>query len=126
MPLPRPVAFCPICGDPVVGRRDKIFCQPVCKAIYHRRRKKQLTPIAEPIDAMIHRNWVILTELYEEMGKRKFFVPMAKLDKSGFQTKYFMSFQLNKHGKRYHYVYNFGWMKFSKKEVMVIRRDKPF
>ena len=126
MPLPRPIDFCPICADPIHGRRDKIFCTPNCKAIYHRRRKAQLKPIADPIDSMIHRNWVILRELYDEIGKKKFFVPMARLNKAGFQAKYLTSYQSNKDGKIYHYVYDFAWMQFSEKEVMIIKRDKAF
>ena len=121
MPLPRPVSFCPICGDQVVGRSDKIFCTPTCKAIYHLRRKHQLLPIAKPIDAILHRNWVVLKELYEEIGKKKFFVAQAKLNKAGFHTKYYTTSEKNKQGKMYYYVYDFGWMYFSEKEIMVIK-----
>ncbi len=125
MPLPRPVAHCPICGDKVIGRKDKIFCSPNCKAEYHYRRKKQRVPVSEPIDSILHRNWVILTELYEEIGKKKFFVSRAKLNKSGFHTRYFTSYELNSKGKAYRYIYDFGWMEFSDKELMVIKLAKP-
>lgn len=125
MTLPRPVKFCPICAAKLEGRRDKIFCTPVCKAEYHRKRQKQHLPFSYPIDSILHRNWVILTEFYEEIGKSKFFLPMSTLEKSGFHFNYFTTRIINSKDKEYFYVYNYGWMLFSDKEVMIIRLSHP-
>ncbi len=124
MPLPRPVSHCPICGDKILGRSDKIFCTPTCKAVYHHRRKLQVMPISRPIISMLNRNWVILQELYEEIGKKKFFVSLAQLNKAGFHSKYYNTSETNKQGKTYYYIYDFGWMQFSEKEVMIIKLKK--
>jgi len=67
---------------------------------------------------------VILTELYEGIGKKKFFVSKADLNRNGFHTKYFTTCDTNKEGKTYYYVYNFGWMEFSESDVMVVRLSK--
>lgn len=125
MPLPRPVKYCAICGDELTGRKDKIFCSQPCKMEYHRKRKEQYLPITKPIDKILHRNWVILTEVYEEIGKSKFFIPLTRLLDAGFHTNYYTTRQINSKEKEYFYVYNYGWMMFSDKEVMVIRLKSP-
>lgn len=125
MPLPRPVKFCSICASELSGRSDKIFCGKKCKNEYHRKRKLQRLPFTYPIDNILHRNWVILTELYEEIGKSKFFVPRSSLEKSGFHFNYFTTRSVNSKNKEYFYVYNYGWMFFSIKEVMVVRLKNP-
>ena len=82
-------------------------------------------PFTDPIDQILHRNWVILTEIYEEIGKTKFFIPMSTLEKSGFHFNYYTTHQVNTKNKEYFYVYNYGWMIFTDKEVMVVRLKSP-
>ena len=125
MPVQRAYTNCPICGDELVGRIDKKYCTPQCKAIYHTRRKHQTVPMSRSIDAILHRNWVILQELYEASETKKFFQPKSKLSKAGFKFEYHTTSHINKEGKTYRYIYNFGWMEFSDKEVMVVRLTKP-
>ena len=86
--------------------------------------KKQIIPISENVDKILHRNWVILQELYEEAGTKKFFIPKWKLAKVGFKFEYHTTCQTNKQGKTYHYIYNYGWMDFSEKEFMIVRQSK--
>ena len=74
-----------------------------------------------PIDQILHRNWVVLQEIFEEVGKKKFFISHAQLTKAGFNAKYYTTSDTNKAGKRYYYVYDFGWMQFSEKEMMVLK-----
>ncbi len=124
MSLPSPIKFCSICSAEIVGRRDKIFCSQKCKSFYHRHRKKQHQSITNPVDKMLHRNWVILQEYYERINKRKFFIPKAELVKEGFKLDYHTTSQKNKKGKTYYYIYNFGWMDFSDKDLMVIHLAK--
>ena len=124
MPLPTPTRYCPICGDELEGRADKIFCSSSCKNEYHSRRKAEHLPFSEPIDKILHRNWVILKEHFDQIGKRKFFLSKAELNKAGFHTQYYTTTKMNSKGKLYYYVYNFGWMDFSDKQMMVIKMEK--
>ena len=116
--------FCLICGDPVIGRRDKVFCTIDCKNKYHATRKSEIQPFSQPVDKILHRNWVILSEYYELARKKKFFISKAELNKAGFHSKYFTTIHTNARGKTYYYVYNFGWMEFSEKEMMIVRLNK--
>ena len=124
MPLPRPIKYCPICATELYGRRDKIFCSKACKNEYHLKRKEEHLPYSQPIDKILHRNWVILKELYDEIGKKKFFVSKAEINRTGFHTQYYTTSKLNSKNKMYYYIYNFGWMEFSDKELMVVKLDK--
>lgn len=81
--------------------------------------------MTRPIDQILHRNWKILSECQQTAGTRKFFVNRAKLNKRGFHTGYFTSSMVNSDGKKYHYIYDYAWMEFSEKEVMVVKLDKP-
>lgn len=124
MPLPRPVNNCSICGDKLQGRKDKIFCSSSCRNQYHTNRKNEITPFSQPIDKILHRNWVLLKELHDQIGKKKIFVSKADLNRAGFHTQYYTTSQENTKGKMYFYVYNFGWMDFSEKQLMVIHLNK--
>ena len=107
------------------GRSDKVFCSKKCKNDYHSRRRNQHQAYSQPIDRILHRNWVILAEFQESIGKRKFHVPLSDLLDAGFQPRYFTTMEVNSKGKTYHYIYNFGWMNFTEKEVLVVVGDKP-
>ena len=117
--------FCLICGDPVIGRKDKVFCSVSCKNKYHASRKSEIKPFSQPIDKILHRNWVILSEFYEIARKKKFFISKAELNKAGFHGKYFTTIHTNSRGKTYYYVYNYGWMEFSENEMMIVRLSRP-
>lgn len=49
---------------------------------------------------------------------------MSDLIDAGFNPKYHTTSDVNSKGKTYNYVYNYGWMKFSEKDVMVVYMDQ--
>jgi hypothetical protein len=55
---------------------------------------------------------------YEHQKK----VSRIELEKKRFRFKYLTHFYKNKHGKIYHYVYDFAWMEFSTDEVLILRK----
>lgn len=85
----------------------------------------QRLPVSYPTDMILHRNWVVLHEAYELTEKKKFFVSTVSLQKAGFRPDYHTTSSTNKDGKVYYYVYDFGWMQFSDKELMVVKLNKP-
>lgn len=132
MALPRTTAFCPICGTKLQGRLDKFFIQipvnPDIIAIKMRNGSLSPGPLTlsfRPIDSILHRNWKILSEYHAAIGKKKFFVSLAQLNRQGFHPNYYTTSAENSQQKKYFYVYDFGWMMFTDKEVMVIKLDKP-
>lgn len=125
MPQPRTTHFCPMCGDKLAGRIDKIFCCSACKAQYHRNKAEERIPVTRKVDHILHRNWTILSELHNKVGKKKFFVEIAELNRKGFHLNYFTTCITNTKQKQYFYVYDFAWMEFSEKEVMVVKLQTP-
>lgn len=125
MPLPRTTNYCPICGTKLIGRLDKIFCSSACRSLYHRNKNEELLPVTRNVDAILHRNWKILSEYYSSIGQKKFFIELAKLSRQGFHVNYFTTTSENSQKKRYYYIYDFAWMMFTDKDVMVIKLNKP-
>ena len=112
---------CKLCKKAYTGRSDKIFCTPICKAIYHRKLNYVTQIAAEKTDKILHRNRSILLEI---MGKRKKQrkVSIDLLDQKKFRFNHMTGVYENAKGKRYHIVYDFAWMKFSDGNVLIIRR----
>lgn len=114
---------CKICTNIIVGRRDKIFCSVRCKNYYHTNLRRVTRLAVKDIDVILHRNRSILLEI---MGKKKNQIQMARIDleKKKFHFKYHTHFHINKQGKMYKYVYDFGYMEFSDDKVLIVRTKK--
>jgi hypothetical protein len=125
MSIKRTTDYCPICGTQLHGRLDKTFCSSVCRSRYFRNKQDERIPVSALIDAILHRNWKILSEFHGAAGKKKFFVDLASLTQKGFHLNYYTTSSLNANQKQYYYVYDFAWMMFSERQVMVIRLRKP-
>jgi endogenous inhibitor of DNA gyrase (YacG/DUF329 family) len=125
MPIQRTTLYCPVCGAKLFGRLDKIFCSSSCRSIYFRHKAEKRKPITREIDNILHRNWTILSEHFQVIGRRKFFVEVARLNRQGFHLNYYTTSMVNRGQKRYYYVYDFAWMRFSEKELMVIKLERP-
>lgn len=103
------------------GRSDKLFCSIGCKNEYHIK-LRQVTKIAtENIDRILHRNRSILLEILGKNLKQKK-VNRKLLDAKKFNFHYVTGYYANSKNKIYNYVYDFAWMTFSNREVLIIRR----
>ena len=128
MPIKRKLRFCPICGDKIIGRSDKIFCALSCKNEYHNRRLYENLMIANNIDKMLHRNRVLLQELYEEAGNRSFSMSKSRLAKKGFKFDFYTNATIGTNQQRYQLVYDFGWTIGPNQQVKVhkIQLEKSY
>lgn len=74
----------------------------------------------ERIDAYLHRNRAIIIELLgKKTVKTKF--DILELEKKGFKFNFMTGFHINSQGKTLHYIYDYGWMKFSDQQVLVVK-----
>ncbi|EDM44813.1 hypothetical protein SCB49_14615 [unidentified eubacterium SCB49] len=112
---------CKICSKIVKGRSDKKFCSSRCKNYYHVNLRKVTTKATAAIDEMLHRNRSILLEC---LGKSTFQKKIKRtvLEKKNFKFQYHTHSLKNKQGKRYYWVYDFGWMPFSDDYVLVVQQ----
>lgn len=103
------------------GRSDKIFCSLGCKNEYHVKLRQVTTKATLAIDTILHRNHSILLEV---MGKNSTQKKIARgiLDKKKFNFQYVTGYYFNSKGKIYNYIYEFAWMIFSDKEVLIVRK----
>lgn len=112
---------CKICKVEIKGRRDKVFCSVACKNEYHIELRRSTQAATSFIDNILHRNRSILLEVLGNNSTSKK-VDRKVLDKKKFNFKYHTHSYVNSKGKRYHYVYDFGWMEFSDQEILITRK----
>ena len=117
---PRSRRRCKICKAPLRGRSDKIFCSLACKNDYHVRLRRATAISVKEIDKILHRNRSILLEIMGKNAQQKK-VNRLLLEKKKFRFNYFTRTYLNSRGKIYHYVYDFAWMEFSDREILIRR-----
>ena len=112
---------CEQCNSTFIGRSDKQFCSMKCKNKFNYELRKSIKDYAKDIDKILHRNRVILQTIMGEKRK-KMMIDRLELEKTGFNFTYITRIYENSQGKRYHYVYDFAWMDFSKQEVMIVKK----
>lgn len=111
---------CKMCPTEFWGRSDKLFCSVKCKSSYHEKLAKVNNVATRKIDTILHRNREILLEI---TGKNLTYKKVHReiLDAKKFNWHYITSYHLNVQNKMVHYVYDFSWMLFSDKEVVIKR-----
>ncbi len=115
---------CVQCNQFIRGRSDKKFCSIQCKNQFHRNLKTQNQSTIQQIDQILHRNHAICSELMRnEKGQKQMF-PKLLLEKMGFNFNYFTGSYFNTQKKVYHYIYDYSWMEFSNRDVLIIRQSK--
>lgn len=114
---------CKLCGNPYIGRRDKVFCSTGCKSDYHQHLKHLSNKVARSTDKILHRNRSILYEVLGDHEEQKK-IDRDALAKKNFRFEYMTGLYENAKGKRYHLLYDYAWMAFKTGDVLVLRRKK--
>lgn len=113
---------CRLCKTPFKGRTDKIFCSLACKNEYHVRLRRATAKVVRSTDIILHRNRSILLEVMGKNSKQKK-VDRLILDKKKFNFSYMTGFYINSKNKTYHLVYDFAWVEFANREILIVRRN---
>ena len=114
--------LCRICKLKFIGRADKKYCSIKCESYYHRRLRAVTDIATAKIDKILHRNRSILLEIMGKHTSQKK-IPSILLDKKKFNYNYITKYTINKHGKTYHHVYDFTWMRFSNDEILINKKS---
>ncbi|WMX13177.1 hypothetical protein [Aureispira sp. CCB-E] len=112
---------CSYCKKGLKGRRDKKFCSLKCKNTFNYELRRDTKTITKTIDAILHRNYEILRMLMSE-GKKKIYYNRLVLEQIGFQFNYHTSTYVNSKKKIYYYVYDFAWMEFTTREILIVKK----
>lgn len=97
---------CLECGEKIIGRSDKKFCNDACRNAFNNKQNKDSTNLMRNVNNKLRKNHRILEELNIE-GKTK--VSKAKLDGLGFDFNFFTNIKVYKNGSEYKFIYDQGY-----------------
>jgi len=109
-----------MCKASILGRTDKKFCSASCKSTYHKRLKEHTNKATIKTDKLLHRNRSILQELVGKKENTKYITKEA-LDAKKFNYTYVTGYHKNSRNKIVNYIYDFSWVIFSDKVLLVKR-----
>ncbi len=113
--------LCKECGEPVVGRSDKIFCSVECRTAYNNRLNRDANNFVRNINNILRKNRRILAELNPE-GKTK--IHRDKLLEKGFKFSYFTNLYRTRNGNVYHFCYDQGYLELDNGYLALVRRKE--
>lgn len=98
---------CLSCGELLIGRSDKKFCNDSCRNNYHHLMNRDQVNITRNINNVLRHNRHVLKSLNPE-GKAK--VTKQQLVNNGFNFKYFTNIYTTREGRIYHFIYDQGYL----------------
>ncbi|KPE50777.1 hypothetical protein [Chryseobacterium indologenes] len=110
---------CLECGEKIIGRADKKFCNDACRNAYNNKQNKDSNNLMRNVNNKLRKNYRILAECNTE-GKAK--VPKSKLDNLGFDFDYFTNLKVYKNGAEYRFIYDYGY-KFLEDDFILIVKN---
>ena len=111
---------CLECGEKIIGRSDKKFCNDACRNAYNNKQNKDSSNLMRNINNRLRKNYRILTEINTE-GKAK--VTRAKLDGLGFDFEYFTNLKVYKNGSEYRFIYDYGYRLLDEDFILIVRKQ---
>ncbi|MEN2434293.1 hypothetical protein AAH994_02630 [Weeksellaceae bacterium A-14] len=115
------MAQCLECGEKIIGRADKKFCNDACRNAYNNKMNKDSSNLMRNINNRLRRNYRILAELNFSDGKLK--ISKQKLVAEGFSFDYFTNFRVYKNGAEYRFVYDIGYKFLDEDWILIVKKE---
>ena len=112
---------CLECGEKIIGRIDKKFCDDQCRNLYNNRNKSDSTNLMRRINNVLRKNRRILMEL-SPSGKAK--IKYSQLAESGFNFSYHTHQYDTKKGTTYFFCYEYGYLKTDDDFIVIVKDSK--
>lgn len=112
--------YCLDCGEPIIGRSDKKFCNDQCRNNYNNQLNSDSTALVRNINNHLRKNRRILAELNPN---GKISVHKDKLANLGFNFNYFTHIYTTQKGAMYRFVYEYGYLPLDNDFYMLVQRD---
>jgi hypothetical protein len=112
--------FCLDCGEPILGRSDKKFCNDQCRNNYNNRINSSGTESVRKVNNYLKKNRKILLDL-NPTGKVT--VHKDKLTNLGFNFNYFTHLYVTQKGSTYKFVYDYGYLPLDNDFFMLVQRE---
>jgi len=103
------IKTCQACGKPLKGRSDKKFCDDYCRNAYNNQLKSTSNNYVRNINNALGKNRRILEGIFPP-GEKMTKTTKEKLQRLGFQFKYFTHTYTNKKGNVYYFCYEYGYL----------------
>ncbi|MFW5804482.1 MAG: hypothetical protein ACOCWG_04570 [bacterium] len=113
--------FCLDCGEKLLGRADKKFCNDVCRNNYNNKFHRVTTAYIKKVNKVLRRNRLILAG-YNPDGKTK--IHKKKLVNQGFNFNYFTNIYKTKTGNIYYFCYEHGYLPLENDFFALVKREE--
>lgn len=111
---------CLECGEKIIGRSDKKFCNDACRNAYNNKQNKDSTNLMRNINNKLRKNYRILVEVNTD-GKTK--IAKSKLESLGFDFDYFTNLKVYKNGSEYKFIYDYGYKLLEEDFVLIVKNQ---
>ena len=111
---------CLQCGEKIVGRSDKKFCNAQCRNIYNNRIKNESEVFIVETNRILRKNRSILKQL-NPIGKST--VRREYFELAGFDFDHFTRIYRTDGGNTYYMCYEFGYMHVENEKVLIINQQ---
>lgn len=98
---------CPVCGQSVKGRQDKLFCSAKCRNAQYYEKRQDNEAFYFTVDKQLKTNRKLLKR-YNRDGFTT--LRQERLSKEGFDPAYFTHYWKNQKGQVYLFCYEFGFL----------------
>jgi len=112
---------CLECGEKILGRADKKFCNDACRNAYNNKQNRDSSNLMRNVHNKLRKNYRILSELKFTEGKSK--TTRSKLLSEGFDFDYFTHLKKYKNGAEYRFVYDVGYKFLEDNWLLVVKKD---
>ena len=112
---------CLECGDKIIGRSDKKFCNDGCRNAYNNSNNKDSSNLMRNINNKLRKNHRVLSEQKFVEGKAK--TTRNKLTSEGFDFEYFTNLKIYKNGAEYRFVYDIGYKLLEEDWILLVRKE---
>ncbi|MDT8346155.1 MAG: hypothetical protein RQ756_00010 [Flavobacteriaceae bacterium] len=111
---------CLECGQKLIGRADKKFCNDYCRNTFNNKKNKDTTNFIRNINNRLRKNWRILEKINPNEKTK---TTRQKMLDMGFDFNLHTSIYTTKTGNVYYFVYDQGYLLLEKDFVAVVKRS---
>lgn len=111
---------CIECGEKLLGRSDKKYCNDHCRNAYNNKRNKDSNNLVRNINNRLRKNYRILQTLNPN-GKAR--ITKAALLKNGFDFDHITHIYTTQKGHVYYFVYDLGYLPLERDYYMLVKKS---
>ncbi|WP_224491245.1 hypothetical protein [Robertkochia flava] len=111
---------CIECGEKLLGRSDKKYCNDYCRNAYNNKRNKDSNNLVRTVNNRLRRNYRILRTLNPD-GKAR--ITRSKLLNEGFDFECITRVYTTQKGSTYYFVYDLGYLPLENDMYMLVKKS---